>query len=677
MNDSASSYNDWSLHSGQTPHKATHASHVIAVASGKGGVGKTNITTNLGIALSTRGYKVCIFDADTSLANINILLGLRPEFTLEHFLEDQKSLEDIMAEGPRGLRVIPAASGIADYANLSAEKQQKLNKALAQLEQSYDYLLIDTAAGIGNSVLSFAQAAQYNIIVISPEPTSLTDAFSLIKVLTRQETTRPVYIVVNMVLDYGNSLDVFSRFEKAVKKYIKIDVHYLGYVALDESIIASVRLQQPVLTAKPDSPASRCFHALAKSLSLQLDDPKETHRFSNFWKKRANSEAEENPQQAALKGLHEQAKGVAIECDTLAREWARYPERHQLNSQLQEKLRSLRNSASATGLSEAVELCMQLEHRLKELERHERNPGGRFINVITAILDYVQDMLNQEPGREDDSRHSGEDMAALLQELQQAQTLDDMLNDNSAEPPPSSSSETTTESIRTDGPETADIDHLAKQILEWMNSGAAAPAEQKTLIQKLANTYIDQYGELPFELRASLYRTLEQQDFPFTEIRDMALTLEGLYEKQQQRPLRNTEDSLLKLLEDTHGDEEKFLRLFTQLQSSYQRQFGRAPAPLQAATQNEHDNTLTEQELRNRITLGHYSDEEFGELLSSLKKSYQEHSGKPYLDEKDRILSRTMKMISQISAQEASLREGLGNIPYYFQEEETDRANEP
>ena len=183
MNNSATSHNEWTLGDDRLPQRVTNNSHVIAIASGKGGVGKTNITTNLGIALSMRGNEVCIFDADTSLANINIVLGLRPEFTLEHFLEDDKPLKEIMLEGPRGLRVIPAASGIADYARLSAEKQQKLIAGLNQLESRFDYLLIDTAAGIGDDVLSFMQAV-YAMALTLPRlslwgPTPLPSAIRL------------------------------------------------------------------------------------------------------------------------------------------------------------------------------------------------------------------------------------------------------------------------------------------------------------------------------------------------------------------------------------------------------------------------------------------------------------------------------------------------------------------
>lgn len=133
---------------------------VIAISSGKGGVGKTNITTNLGIALALRGSEVCIFDADTNLANINILLGLHPSYTLEHFLNGERTIDEILQDGPRGVKIVPGASGIAEHTNLSTSQREKLVEALAELERRFDYLLIDTAAGIDDTVISFIQAAQ-------------------------------------------------------------------------------------------------------------------------------------------------------------------------------------------------------------------------------------------------------------------------------------------------------------------------------------------------------------------------------------------------------------------------------------------------------------------------------------------------------------------------------------
>ena len=255
---------------------------VITITSGKGGVGKTSIATNLALSLSALGKKVCVFDADASLANINILLGIHPEYTLHHLLTGEQTLKQIMVDGPRGLKVIPGATGIAEYAQLSVEQKEILIRALDELQQQFDYLIIDTAAGIGDDVLDFVKASQFSIIIITPEPTSLTDSFSLLKVLKRSNFDRTSYILVNMAMDFENSQTIYRRFESAVKKYIKMDIAYLGFIQVDETVISSVSLQCPAVLLSPDCIASRCFKTLAKGLEEKLGNS-ETESFSEFW----------------------------------------------------------------------------------------------------------------------------------------------------------------------------------------------------------------------------------------------------------------------------------------------------------------------------------------------------------------------------------------------------------
>lgn len=256
---------------------------VIAITSGKGGVGKTNVTSNLAIALAKQGNRVCIFDADTSLANINVVMGLTVEYTIEHLLAGEKTVDEILVEGPEGVMIIPAASGIAECANLEQEQRQRLIGALESLESRFDYILIDTAAGIGDSVLYFVQSAQYAIVVISTEPTSLTDAFALLRVLKRRNYEHPVYVLVNMALNYANSMEVFKRFEAAVKKYLSMKVHYLGYITEDKAIRTSVSAQRPVLLQHPEALASRCFTTLATVLCKQFTGTSHAHSFSAYW----------------------------------------------------------------------------------------------------------------------------------------------------------------------------------------------------------------------------------------------------------------------------------------------------------------------------------------------------------------------------------------------------------
>jgi flagellar biosynthesis protein FlhG len=263
---------------------------VIAITSGKGGVGKTNVTSNLAIALARQGNRVCIFDADTNLANINIVMGLSPRYTIEHLLSGEQTIEAILAEGPEGVMIVPAASGIAECARLDATQQTRLIEALETLEADFDYLLIDTAAGIGSTVLSFIQSAQYMILVISTEPTSLTDAFALLRMLKRRHHERPAYVLVNMALNYANSMEIFKRFEAAVRKYLSMKVHYLGYITEDRAVKTSVSRQNPVLLDDPDALASRCFTTLAAVLSKQFTASAAPHGFSAWWKYLADTE---------------------------------------------------------------------------------------------------------------------------------------------------------------------------------------------------------------------------------------------------------------------------------------------------------------------------------------------------------------------------------------------------
>ncbi len=166
-------------------------SRVIAVSSGKGGVGKTSISVNLAIALASRGKRVCVFDADTSLANVNILLNIAPRHTLEQVLDGSRRIEEILVQGPGGITIVPAASGIAQFASLDFKQQTLLLQALHVLEQQFDYQIIDTAAGISENVTTFLEAADHCVLVVTPEPTSLTDAFALVKVLQRRGCKTP------------------------------------------------------------------------------------------------------------------------------------------------------------------------------------------------------------------------------------------------------------------------------------------------------------------------------------------------------------------------------------------------------------------------------------------------------------------------------------------------------
>ena len=261
----------------------TKQATIIAVTSGKGGVGKTNIATNLAISLAKDGTKTCVFDADTGLANVNILLGLTPEFTIQHVLEGSRSLKDIILHYRDGVDIVPAASGIATLVDLDADQQQRLLTALLQAENSYDYIILDTAAGTGKNVVNFIQSAHYVILIITAEPTSLTDAFALLRVLKNQQAQLSPYVLVNMALNYADSMEVYKRFEAAVKKYLAVETHYLGYIIKDSNIPRAIKTQQPVSVTMPETLASRCFYTLAAVVKKQFSALR-NKSFTEFWK---------------------------------------------------------------------------------------------------------------------------------------------------------------------------------------------------------------------------------------------------------------------------------------------------------------------------------------------------------------------------------------------------------
>lgn len=258
-------------------------SHVVVFTSGKGGVGKTCITTNVATAMAQRGARVCVFDADTGLANINILLGLYPEFTLEHVLKGEKTIQDIVLKTKANVAVVPGASGVAECAQLTFEEVKRLAEALTELEAEYDYFLIDTAAGVADNVLQFIESAPYTFIIITPEPTSLTDAFSLLKLLNGRDYSGRLRVIVNMAADYPSATETYRRFVSVVDKYLTLKVEYGGFVAVDENLPKSVIQQTPVVDLVGNTPASRCLFALADNMLKYIGADNHEIGLSGYW----------------------------------------------------------------------------------------------------------------------------------------------------------------------------------------------------------------------------------------------------------------------------------------------------------------------------------------------------------------------------------------------------------
>jgi len=267
-------------------NKLNNIPRVIAITGGKGGVGKTSISVNLAIALSRMGSHVCLLDGDTGLANINVMLGLYPAYTLEHLFTGERSIQDIVLDGPEGVQIIPGASGFAQCVDLDVGQQQRLVTSIQTIEPHYDYMLVDTAAGISPTVLHFIAASQVAVLVITPEPTSLTDAFSLLKVLRRRGYRRKVQVIVNMAATSAQADKVFRRFSSAVLKYLELSTEYLGPVWMDESMRAAVTLQRPVALYPKNDPSARSFYRLAERIDdvfNQKGVPKLA--FSAYWQR--------------------------------------------------------------------------------------------------------------------------------------------------------------------------------------------------------------------------------------------------------------------------------------------------------------------------------------------------------------------------------------------------------
>jgi flagellar biosynthesis protein FlhG len=239
---------------------------VIAIASGKGGVGKTNLSCNLGISLCKLGRKVALLDADMGLANVDILLGLHPKYNLTHVLSGEKTLDEIVVEGPQGLKVVPASSGVQHMAEMGTMEQAGIINAFSEFEQDIDVLLVDTAAGIHGGVVNFARACQEVLIVVCDEPTSLTDAYALIKLLNRDHGLSRFHIITNMVDSLQSGKALYQKLCKVTDQYLDVALHFTGAVPFDKGLRKSVQKQQAVVELLPNSEAAKAIKSLAQKI---------------------------------------------------------------------------------------------------------------------------------------------------------------------------------------------------------------------------------------------------------------------------------------------------------------------------------------------------------------------------------------------------------------------------
>jgi flagellar biosynthesis protein FlhG len=245
---------------------AFHPVRVVAVTGGKGGVGKTNVSVNLAVSLAEMGKRTLLMDADLGLANVDVLLGLSPKFTLADLIAGRCGLEDVLLEGPEGVLVVPASSGFRHMAELTPAEHVGLVNVFSELQRALDFMIVDTAAGISDSVLTFCQAAQDTVVVVCDEPASITDAYALIKVLARERGLDRVHVIANMVRDPNEGRKLYEKLARVCERFLgDVALHYLGAVPQDDWLRRAVQRQQAVVKAYPGSPSARAITDIART----------------------------------------------------------------------------------------------------------------------------------------------------------------------------------------------------------------------------------------------------------------------------------------------------------------------------------------------------------------------------------------------------------------------------
>ena len=242
-------------------------SRVIAVSSGKGGVGKTNFSINFALSLCELGKQVVLFDADLGMANADVLLGMSPKYNLQHFIQGSKPLHEIISVGPLGLKVIASGNGISRLADMSAQDRERVLSHFSLIEDSADYIIVDTGAGISKNVLSFAMAADECVVVTTPEPTARLDAYGFIKILSQQEFTGTIRLIVNMADSVEDAQEVGRLMQTLAQRFLNIHIEYFGCIRRDKHVNKAVQKQTPFVLAYPQAPASLAVKDFASRIS--------------------------------------------------------------------------------------------------------------------------------------------------------------------------------------------------------------------------------------------------------------------------------------------------------------------------------------------------------------------------------------------------------------------------
>jgi len=258
---------------------------VYAITGGKGGVGKTALTTNLAYNLALQGKRVLILDADLGLANIDVMFGLAPAYNLSQFFAGEQDLTDIIVDGPLGIKILPAGSGIQQVTHLDSRQKIHLFDALDSLPMTFDFLLIDTEAGISENVTYFNTAAQEIIVMTTPDPTAITDAYALMKLLSTQYQEKHFNLVINQVSKDGDALTVFKKLTMVASRYLDVSLDYLGSIPHDRQLIEAIRRQRVVSELYPHAKSAIAFANLAARLCLEPASPEPKGGLQFFWKK--------------------------------------------------------------------------------------------------------------------------------------------------------------------------------------------------------------------------------------------------------------------------------------------------------------------------------------------------------------------------------------------------------
>ncbi len=258
---------------------------VISITSGKGGVGKTNSAINIALKIQEKGYKVLVIDADLGLANVNIMFNITPKKTILDLLKDNCSIKDVLIEVPGGIKILPASSGIFSIVNLTDEENLKLLNNFEALNELFDYIIIDTAAGIGKDVLFFNSISHFVTVIVTPEPTSITDAYATIKVLNKESKIKDFKIIINQVNSSDEGKSVYNSLYKVSSQFLNVSLEYLGHIVYDKALLKSVLSQMPVVLYSPEAPSSVCFNSIASRFIDRLTKISQTGNIQLFWEK--------------------------------------------------------------------------------------------------------------------------------------------------------------------------------------------------------------------------------------------------------------------------------------------------------------------------------------------------------------------------------------------------------